>query len=177
MTSLPRNTHRTIKEIAEQTNLLALNAAIEAARAGESGRGFAVVADEVRKLAQSTTQSTVEIAVTIDHIVKQTSSAQSAMHLATGQVEESTQLIGDSHSALNQIKASTAEVALAARAISQKLLLQSQSSAQVEQSMERMGELVADNRRSMGIADHAIECLQSTAKELHLLIMHFERNL
>lgn len=168
---------RTIKEIAEQTNLLALNAAIEAVRAGESGRGFAVVADEVRKLAQSTTQSTVEIATTIDHIVKQTSSAQSAMHLATGQVEESTLLIGDSHSALNQIKASTDEVALAALAISQKLLLQSQSSAQVEQSMERMGELVADNRRSMSEADHAIECLQGTAKELHLLIMHFERNL
>ncbi|MGP4686738.1 methyl-accepting chemotaxis protein [Agrobacterium pusense] len=51
-----------IHDISEQINLLALNAAIEAARAGDAGRGFAVVADEVRKLANSTNDSTQQIA-------------------------------------------------------------------------------------------------------------------
>lgn len=51
-----------IQDISEQINLLALNAAIEAARAGDAGRGFAVVADEVRKLANSTNESTQQIA-------------------------------------------------------------------------------------------------------------------
>ncbi len=58
----------TIDTIAESTTLLSLNASIEAARAGEAGRGFAVVADEIKKLADSSKQSSEEIANMIDNL-------------------------------------------------------------------------------------------------------------
>lgn len=57
-----------IQDIASETNLLSLNASIEAARAGEAGKGFAVVAEEVGRLAVTSTNTSEEIAQTLNHM-------------------------------------------------------------------------------------------------------------
>ena len=85
-----------INHISEQTHLLSLNAAIEAARAGEHGRGFAVVSHEIRKLAETSQQSTQEIAGILERI--RLKSDEAAGQVALGQ-----QMIVESHHAAKRM--------------------------------------------------------------------------
>jgi methyl-accepting chemotaxis protein len=95
-----------VQGIAGQTRLLALNATIEAARAGELGLGFTVVADEVKELATTTSQSTEQIAATIDELERDTAEMTgtiAAMVTGIG-------AIGDSAAALRSVAADQGQV-------------------------------------------------------------------
>ena len=115
----------TIREIADQTNLLALNAAIEAARAGETGRGFAVVADEVRKLAERTSNSTQEIATTIEKVQAGTRSAMQGMSTILEEANQSVELAADAAESINNIREGASQVVQVVEQLSN--VLQSQN--------------------------------------------------
>ena len=109
----------TIGEIAGQTHLLAFNAAIEAARAGEHGLGFSVVADEVRKLAEKSAHAAREIAKLINetsHRVEEGSriseQVEEAFNLIVRSVGNTTESIGQIHSATSEQATATQHVAV-----------------------------------------------------------------
>ncbi|MBV9439475.1 MAG: methyl-accepting chemotaxis protein [Candidatus Eremiobacteraeota bacterium] len=70
-----------LRRIARQARLLAINAAIEAAHLGDAGRGFVIVAGEVKQLAESTAESSAEVAT----IEKQLADASRRVETAIGE--------------------------------------------------------------------------------------------
>ena len=132
-----------INNIAERTHVLALNASMQAAAAGDAGRGFAVVADEVQRLAESSRQSTSEIAGLVSNIQAETAETMATMNRSIAQVVEGTEL---AHAAGGQMEATqktTSELANAVEQIARQSLAQSKVSdslrdqaAQVQTSTE-----------------------------------------
>jgi methyl-accepting chemotaxis protein PixJ len=158
-----------ISSFAAQTNLLALNASIEAARAGEEGRGFAVVAEEVRSLARQSAAATGEIETLVASIQAQTSEVVTAMEAGTEQVVIGTKLVDETRVSLDRITAIGTKIGELVEAIAQAALLQSESSTQVTQSIDRVADI---SQKTSVRADN----VQASFQDLLQLAQELQKN-
>lgn len=150
-----------INNIAERTHVLALNASMQAAAAGDAGRGFAVVADEVQRLAESSRQSTSEIAGLVGNIQAETAETMATMNKTIAQVVDGTELAKAAGGQMEITQKTTAELANAVEQIARQSRVQSQMSnslrdqaAQVQISTEETSaELVQQSSQTENLVE------------------------
>ena len=163
-----------ISDIADQTNLLALNAAIEAARAGDAGRGFAVVADEVRKLAEKTMASTQDVGNAIQAIQDSTSKSMASVDKAVAQIEQATDLAGESGQALEEIVTTVEHTAGQVSAIATASEQQSAASEEINRSIDQVSGMAADTAKSMAEAREEMDRLVELTGTLEALMVRLK---
>ncbi len=143
----------TIDEIAFQTNLLALNAAVEAARAGEQGRGFAVVAAEVRNLASRSAIAAKEI--------------KGLIHDCTQKVDDSSSLVTQSGSTLNDILVSVKKVA---DIVGEIAAASREQSAGIDQVNEAVMQMDGMTQQNAALIEEASAASGAMAQQANLLV-------
>jgi len=148
-----------INEIAFQTNLLALNAAVEAARAGDQGRGFAVVAGEVRNLAQRSAGAAKEIAALIKDSINK--------------IDEGTELVNKSGSALKEIILSTRQVKEIISEIAASSDEQSRGIEQINTAVTEMDTMTQQNAALVEETAAASAEMSNQAQELLSMMKKF----
>lgn len=141
-----------IDGIAFQTNILALNAAVEAARAGEQGRGFAVVASEVRSLAHRSAEAAKEIKHLIGDSVQK--------------VEEGTQLVNETGTAMNDIVSQVAHVSRLINEITLATVEQTSGISQVGTAVTQMDQVTQQNAALVEESAAAADSLRVQASRL-----------
>jgi len=140
-----------INNIAERTHILALNASMQAAAAGDAGRGFAVVANEVQRLAESSRDSTSEIAGLVGNIQAETAETMATMNKAIAQVVEGSEMAHASGVQMQATQQTTSELVNAVEIIAKRSLIQAQVSNklrdQTEQAQKSTEETNAEIKR------------------------------
>ena len=150
-----------INNIAERTHILALNASMQAAAAGDAGRGFAVVADEVQRLAESSRESTSEIAGLVGNIQAETAETMAAMNKAIAQVVEGTELAQASGTQMQATQKATEELVTAVEQIAKRSLVQAHVSTNLLEQTDQARKSTEETNAELKLqADQTVNLVQ-----------------
>ena len=158
-----------INTIAERTTVLALNASMQAAAAGDAGRGFSVIAEEIQRLAESSRESTGQIATLVRNIQQETNTTIATMDQTIEQVIEGSTRAEDAAEQMKEVLKTTTQlvesvdmIATASREqvdISESLKHKAQSILKSTQSTGQ--ELLSLTGLSRNMADYAQQLVHS----------------
>lgn len=109
------NNNNDIAKVANKTNLLSLNASIEAARAGAAGKGFAVVAQEIKELSDTSKSTALDSNMNKQEIDK-------AINKLSTESQHLIDIVDDVNGRINNLAASTQEIAASATLIDEVAL-------------------------------------------------------
>jgi len=155
-----------INTLTERTTVLAINASMQALSAGEAGKGFSVIAEEIQRLAESSRESTDQIAHLIKNIQQETRTTMTTMDHTIEQVITGSALAEDASDhmqltldASNDLTRSVESIAAASKQqlnISKSLQIRSEEILKATQltgeEMDFLGNLtkdMAENSRTL----------------------------
>lgn len=150
-----------IDEIALKTNLLAVNASVEAARAGEMGEGFTAVAEQVGSLAEQSSSATKEIAQIVASIQTETQTLVESIETGTSQVVDTTNLVEDTKTRLNEVLTKSEHINQLMQQISASTQYQTESSSAVTELVKEV--VHASEERSLS-SNQMAESMQETVQ-------------
>lgn len=155
-----------INTIAERTHVLALNASMQAAVAGEAGRGFAVVAEEVQRLAESSRNATQQIGTLVNNIQLETNETISTVSRTIGQVVQGSEQAQQAGVQMRLTQEITGELVAQVRRITEASEQQKQMSAQLLDSVQRLGKSNEHTAQQISTQSQQTQTLQDSAKLL-----------
>ncbi|MBN1698025.1 MAG: methyl-accepting chemotaxis protein [Spirochaetales bacterium] len=155
-----------INEITEKTNLLAMNAAIEAAQSGEAGKGFSVVADEIKNLAESTDRNARNIGEMLGDIMDKIDTATDYSNETEKAFAEIEREVHDVSGALEEVFASTTEVASGGGQVLQSMSLLTDISSKVNETSAKINDGAGDIAEAIDVVTAISQDVFSAISEI-----------